>query len=66
VKRVLPHTPVLANTGIRHETVADVLSIADGVIVGSALKYGGDTWSPVDPDRAKDFMDRVRATRGGA
>ena len=66
VKRVLPTTPVLANTGIRHETVADVLAVADGVIVGSALKYGGDTWSPVDPDRARDFMDRVRATRGGA
>ena len=66
VKRVLPTTPVLANTGVRHETVADVLSIADGVIVGSALKVDGDTWAPVDPERARDFMERVRATRGRA
>lgn len=64
VKRALPTTPVLANTGVRHETVADVLDIADGVIVGSALKVDGDTWAPVDPERARDFMDRVRATRG--
>ena len=64
VKRVLPTTPVLANTGIRHQTVADVLAIADGVIVGSALKIDGDTWKAVDPARAVDFMDRVRATRG--
>ncbi len=66
VKRVLPTTPVLANTGVKHDTVADVLAVADGVIVGSALKVGGDTWNPVDPERALDFMDRVRAARGGA
>jgi membrane complex biogenesis BtpA family protein len=66
VKRVLPTTPVLANTGVRHETVADVLSVADGVIVGSALKFGGDTWAAVDPERARDFMERVRASRGHA
>ncbi len=66
VKRVLPATPVLANTGVRHATVSDVLRVADGCVVGSALKVGGDTWAAVDPDRAKDFMDRARAARGQA
>jgi membrane complex biogenesis BtpA family protein len=66
VKRALPSTPVLANTGVKHATVADVLRIADGCIVGSALKVGGDTWAAVDPDRAKDFMDRARTARGDA
>ena len=65
VKKVLPTTPVLANTGVRHDTIADVLRIADGCVVGSALKYDGHTWNAVDPDRAKDFMDRARAARGG-
>lgn len=65
VKRVLPATPVLANTGVKHATVADVLRVADGCIVGSALKHNGDTWAAVDPARAADFMDRVRAARGG-
>lgn len=64
VKQVLPTTPVLANTGVKHDTVADVLAVADGVIVGSALKVDGDTWAAVDAERASDFMDRVRATRG--
>ena len=63
VKRVLPDTPVMANTGVKHATVAEVLRIADGCIVGSALKVDGHTWNAVDPDRALDFMDRVRATR---
>ena len=66
VKEVLPNTPVLANTGVRHDTVADVLAVADGVIVGSALKFEGDTWAAVDPERARDFMDRARAMRGAA
>lgn len=63
VKAVLPDTPVMANTGVKHDTVADVLSVADGCIVGSSLKIDGDTWKPVDPDRAHDFMDRVRTAR---
>jgi uncharacterized protein len=65
VKRVLPATPVFANTGVRHDTVADVLRIADGVIVGSSLKVGGDTWKPVDPERAAEFMRIVRQARRG-
>jgi len=65
VKAVLPDTPVLANTGVRHATVAEVLRLADGCIVGSALKVDGQTWNPVDPDRAADFMARARAARGG-
>jgi len=64
VKTALPQTPVLANTGVKHATVADVLAIADGCIVGSSLKVDGDTWKPVDTERAADFMARARAARG--
>ncbi len=63
VKSVLPDVPVLANTGVKHDTVAEVMRVADGCIVGSSLKLDGDTWNPVDPDRARDFMDRARAAR---
>jgi membrane complex biogenesis BtpA family protein len=64
VKAVLPDVPVMANTGVRHDTVADVLAVADGCIVGSALKVDGHTWNAVDPERAADFMARVREARG--
>ncbi len=64
VKAVLPDIPVLANTGVKHATIADVLRVADGCIVGSALKVDGHTWNTVDPDRAMDFMARVRSIRG--
>jgi len=65
VKAALPSTPVLANTGVRHETVAEVLSIADGCVVGSSLKVDGNTWNPVDPERAAEFMRLARAARRG-
>ena len=64
VKAVLPDIPVMANTGVKHATIADVLRVADGCIVGSALKVDGHTWNSVDPDRAQDFMARVRRVRG--
>lgn len=64
VKRAVTGVPVMANTGVKHETVADVLAIADGCVVGSALKVDGDTWNAIDPDRAADFMARARAARG--
>lgn len=66
VKMVLPDTPVLANTGVKHATIADVLAVADGCIVGSSLKVDGDTWKPVDAARAADFMDKARAERGNS
>lgn len=63
VKRALPEVPVLVNTGVRHETVAEILKIADGVIVGTALKKEGITWNPVDVQRAQAFMAIVRKVK---
>jgi membrane complex biogenesis BtpA family protein len=65
VKKALPTTPVLANTGVKHATVADVLKVADGCIVGSSLKVDGHTWNAVDPERAAEFMRIVRQARKG-
>ena len=65
VKKVLPDTPVLANTGVKHATIAEVLQAADGCIVGSSLKVDGNTWNAVDPARAAEFMKLARAARGG-
>ena len=63
VKKALPNTPVLANTGVKHDTVIQVLKTADGCIVGSSLKEDGNTWKPVNPKRAIDFMNIVNKFR---
>jgi membrane complex biogenesis BtpA family protein len=57
--------PVLLNTGAKVENIHQFLQVADGVIVGSSLKVNGYTWNPVDPARAKAFMDAVREVRQG-
>jgi len=56
-------TPVLVGSGVRPATVADRLSVADGVIVGTALKRDAETTAPVDPDRVADLVARADAAR---
>jgi membrane complex biogenesis BtpA family protein len=65
-KAAAPSTPVLANTGVRPDTVRDVLAVADGAIVGTSLKVDGDTWKPVDPARVVAMMEQVAEARGAA
>jgi hypothetical protein len=64
-KEAVGRIPVLANTGVNHETVSQVLALVDGAIVGTSLKVDGDTWNPVDPDRAARMVELVAAARAG-
>ena len=34
--------------------------MADGIIVGSSLKYNGDVYQGIDPLRVKNFMNIVK------
>lgn len=63
VKEAVGDTPVFANTGVNKDNVANILSVADGVIIGTHLKVDGDTWKPVDPGRVKRFMEAVERAR---
>lgn len=60
VKNAVPDTPVVANTGVRADNVRQILQVADGVIVGTALKADGNTWNAVCPDRVKRFVEAAR------
>jgi membrane complex biogenesis BtpA family protein len=57
--------PVLANTGVREDNVAEALRHADGAIVGSSLKVDGNTWNPVDAERVRRLVDAAAAARDG-
>lgn len=63
VKEAVPGVPILANTGVKLENLEEQLSIADGAVVGTALKVDGDTWKPVDPSRVAEFMSSVQRLR---
>jgi len=62
-KEAAPSTPVIANTGVRADRLAEIFRVADGAIVGTSLKVDGSTWNPVDPERALRLMDAARAAR---
>jgi membrane complex biogenesis BtpA family protein len=66
VKDAVPGTPVFANTGVRADTVAAQLEIADGAVVGTAFKRDGYIWNEVDEKRVHELMLAARAARGAA
>src|SRR5438874_2002338 len=63
VKRVrlaVPDVPLLVGSGVTPETVAELLSLADAVIVGTYVKAGGDVRRPVDPARVERLVAAAR------
>lgn len=61
VKQAAPGAPVYAGSGVSADSVAAVLGVADGVIVGTGLKHGSIAPAPVDPARARAFVLAARA-----
>jgi membrane complex biogenesis BtpA family protein len=55
--------PVFVNVGSRADNVAEQLAVADGVIVGTALKVDAITWNRVDPQRVKAYMQVVNTVQ---
>lgn len=51
--------PVFVGSGVTADSVADLLSIADGAIVGTAFKESGVTMHPVDTDRVRSLVARA-------
>lgn len=52
--------PVFVGSGVTTDTVADTLSLADGVIVGTHLKEDGETTEPVDVERVRNLVAAAR------
>jgi membrane complex biogenesis BtpA family protein len=63
VKEAVPDTPVFANTGVRLSNVEQMLSAADGAIIGTTFKRDGYIWNEVDVTRVREFMQKVREIR---
>lgn len=53
-------TPILIGSGVTADRVDELLDIADGVIVGTALKEDGETQNPVDPNRVAELVAAAR------
>jgi predicted TIM-barrel enzyme len=62
VAKKVPEAPVVVGTGVSAQNIRTLGRIADGFIVGTSIKKDEMTLNPVDPGRAREFMDRFRAS----
>ena len=63
VKKVVPDVPVIIGSGLNPSNVKELLTHADGAIVGTYFKVGGITQNPVDPERVRKLMKLVKEIR---
>jgi len=61
VRSAVRETPVLVGSGVTAESVAELLSVADGAIVGTFLKRDGRLGNPVDPERVNRLVEAAHA-----
>ncbi|HEU0114231.1 MAG TPA: BtpA/SgcQ family protein, partial [Thermomicrobiales bacterium] len=64
-RRGAPDAPLYVGSGATVERLAELLAIADGVIVGTAAKVDGRIGNPVDAARVRALADAAAAARGG-
>jgi hypothetical protein len=60
VRKAVPDLPLLVGSGVTPDTAAELLAVADGLIVGTAVKRHGDVAAPVDPERVRRLVTAAR------
>jgi predicted TIM-barrel enzyme len=56
VKSAAPGAPLFVGSGVTEATIAEALTIADGVIVGTSIKQDGDVSLPVSLARVRALV----------
>jgi len=60
VRSAVADVPLLIGSGVTAETIAELLSVADGVIVGTSVKRNGDVRLPVERARVEKLVAAAR------
>jgi len=63
LKKINPEIPIIMNSGATVENIPEMMPYCDGIIVGTSLKEDGYLFNPVDPKRAKAFIDAANIAR---
>ena len=63
VRDAVPEAPLLVGSGASPETVAELLSVAEAVIVGTSIKRDGRLTNPVDVERVRRLVVAARGVR---
>ncbi len=60
VRSAVRDVPILVGSGVTLDSVAELLSVADGAIVGTALKRDGHLANPIDAGRVERLVQAAR------
>lgn len=63
LRKEMPDMVLVASTGVKAETIEDIFSICDAAFIATSLKKDGKFENPVDEERVKRFMDRLKVFR---
>ncbi len=63
IKETAPDQVVFATTGLTLESIEEIYSLVDGAFVATYFKENGVFENPVDENRVKKFMDKLKAFR---
>jgi membrane complex biogenesis BtpA family protein len=63
VRGAAPGMPLLVGSGATADNAAELLSVADGLIVGTSVKRDGVLANPVDAERVRQLVDAARGAR---
>ncbi len=55
--------PIIAGSGVSPANAAEILGALDGAIIGSSLKVDGVWWNPVELERVRALVERVKPLR---
>ncbi|WP_435335659.1 BtpA/SgcQ family protein [Haloarchaeobius sp. TZWWS8] len=58
-----PTIPLFVGSGVTRQSVAQTLELADGVVVGTALKVDGEVTNAVDEGRVAELVETARRAR---
>ena len=65
LREAMPDMVLVASTGVKYETVEDIYSVCDAAFIATSLKKDGVFANPMDKDRVKRFMDKLKEYRNG-
>lgn len=65
LKAAANEVPVVIGTGVSLKNIEKLFPKGDAFIVGTSLKYNGDTFAAIDPTRASMFMNKIHSLRKG-
>jgi hypothetical protein len=63
VKDLAGEVPVFMNNGANTDNIGQVLSIVDGVVIGTHLREDSVSWKSFEKERVATFMEATRKSR---